>query len=62
MPATSEILCDNSLQLEAVNFCCKISILDTTRGLDPNAVKSDFPITLKGCLQHKLTLNWISAK
>ena len=52
-------LCNNSLQLKAVNFCYKNLILDTSRGLDPTIVKYDFPITVTGCLPHKLLLNWI---
>ena len=52
-------LCDNSLQLKAVNFCYKNSILDTSRSLDPTVAKYNFPITVTGCLPHKLLLNWI---
>ena len=51
-------LCDNSLQLKAVNFCYKNSILDTSRGLEPTVVKYDFLITVTDCLPHKLLLNW----
>ena len=55
MPATSKMeLFDNSLQLKAVN---KILIVDTSRGLEPTAVKYDFPVTVKGCLAHKWLFN-----
>ena len=48
-------LCDNSLQLKAVNFCYKNSILDTSRGLDPTVVKYDFPITVTSHINYYWT-------
>ena len=41
-------LCNNSLHLEAVNVCCKNSILDTSRGLDLTCSKISFSNCCKG--------------
>ena len=41
-------LCNNSLQLEAVKFCCKNSILDTSRGLDLTCKKISFSNCCEG--------------